>query len=256
MRYLVILDAGGVECLSSIGPRRDAGWRRGCPAFVVRTWRFSACPGAESRSPIKSRRGSRRPPRREAEVQVRAGTSRLLGRLAGPRGAGDRHRRHRAPRGHATRQPVITGNPIHIMVEEDDDHTQARAVLTSRDGVSLHGDGNADRKPGDAPIPEIARSSPPREPSMPWRTNSWTPPPMTSRPLAPSLTMRRCSPTLMNGSTAPGQAGDVPLRPAVPCVGINLSCRSALRCQDQGRGPASTNPRRRFMAMAVALWGW
>jgi len=41
------------------------------------------------------------------------------------------------------------------MVEEDDDHTQARAVLTSRDGVSLHGDGNADRKPGDAPIPEI-----------------------------------------------------------------------------------------------------
>ena len=44
---------------------------------------------------------------------------------------------------------------VRIAIDEDDDHTHALAVLTSRDGVSLHGDGNADRRPGEAPIPEI-----------------------------------------------------------------------------------------------------
>ena len=44
---------------------------------------------------------------------------------------------------------------VRIMIDEDDDHTHARAVLASRDGVRLHGDGNADRRPGDATIPEI-----------------------------------------------------------------------------------------------------
>ena len=44
---------------------------------------------------------------------------------------------------------------VRIMLDEDDDHTHAHAVLTSRDGISLHGDGKADRNPGDAPIPEI-----------------------------------------------------------------------------------------------------
>ena len=44
---------------------------------------------------------------------------------------------------------------IRILLDEDGDHTHARAVLTSRDGISLHADGDADRNPGDAPIPEI-----------------------------------------------------------------------------------------------------
>ena len=44
---------------------------------------------------------------------------------------------------------------VRIMIDEDDDHTHARAMLTSRDGVSLHGAGNANRRPGDARIPEI-----------------------------------------------------------------------------------------------------
>lgn len=44
---------------------------------------------------------------------------------------------------------------VRVIINEDDNHTHARAVLTGRDGVSLHGDGNADRNPGDAAIPEI-----------------------------------------------------------------------------------------------------
>ena len=44
---------------------------------------------------------------------------------------------------------------IRILLDGDGDHTHARAMLTSRDGVSLHADGDADRNPGDAPIPEI-----------------------------------------------------------------------------------------------------
>lgn len=46
---------------------------------------------------------------------------------------------------------------VHIMIDESDDHTHARAVLTSRDGATLHGDGKADRRPGDASIPEIGQ---------------------------------------------------------------------------------------------------
>ena len=44
---------------------------------------------------------------------------------------------------------------VRIILDEDDDHTHARAVLSSRDGVTLHSDGSSRRNPGDAPIPEI-----------------------------------------------------------------------------------------------------
>ena len=44
---------------------------------------------------------------------------------------------------------------VRISIEEDDDSTHARAVLTSRDGVTLHADGRARRNPVDAPVPEI-----------------------------------------------------------------------------------------------------
>lgn len=44
---------------------------------------------------------------------------------------------------------------VRITLDEDDDHTHARVVLTSRDGVRLHAEGDADRRPGDATIPEI-----------------------------------------------------------------------------------------------------
>ena len=44
---------------------------------------------------------------------------------------------------------------IQIMIDEGDDHTHARAVLIGSDVVGLHGDGNAHRRTGDAPIPEL-----------------------------------------------------------------------------------------------------
>ena len=44
---------------------------------------------------------------------------------------------------------------IRITIDEDDDHTHARAFLSSRDGVTVHAVGDARRKPSDAPIPEI-----------------------------------------------------------------------------------------------------
>jgi hypothetical protein len=45
---------------------------------------------------------------------------------------------------------------VRISIEEDDDrNTHAHAVLTSRDGATLHSDGRARRNPGDAPVPEI-----------------------------------------------------------------------------------------------------
>lgn len=44
---------------------------------------------------------------------------------------------------------------VRIMIDEDESNTHARAVLNSRDGVTLHTDGSARRRPSDAPIPEI-----------------------------------------------------------------------------------------------------
>lgn len=44
---------------------------------------------------------------------------------------------------------------VRTMLEEDADHPHARAVLTSRDVVRLHAEGDGDRRPGAAAIPEI-----------------------------------------------------------------------------------------------------
>jgi len=44
---------------------------------------------------------------------------------------------------------------VQITIAEDDDVTQAHAVLTSRDGITIHRDGEAHRRPGDAVVPEI-----------------------------------------------------------------------------------------------------
>jgi hypothetical protein len=44
---------------------------------------------------------------------------------------------------------------VRITIDEDDDLTHARAVLTSRDNVTVSCEGTAHRKPGDAVIPEI-----------------------------------------------------------------------------------------------------
>ncbi|MGZ6826051.1 MAG: dsRBD fold-containing protein [Mycobacteriales bacterium] len=44
---------------------------------------------------------------------------------------------------------------VRISLDEDDDHTHARAVLTSRDGVRVTTVGDAHRNPRDAVVPEI-----------------------------------------------------------------------------------------------------
>lgn len=44
---------------------------------------------------------------------------------------------------------------VRISLDEDDDHTHARAVLTSRDGVTVTTVGDAHRNPHDAVVPEI-----------------------------------------------------------------------------------------------------
>lgn len=44
---------------------------------------------------------------------------------------------------------------VKVLIDEDDSHTHARAVLDDRHGVTLHSDGNSHRNPVDAPIPEI-----------------------------------------------------------------------------------------------------
>ena len=44
---------------------------------------------------------------------------------------------------------------VRITIDEDDDITHARAVLSSRDGVTVTGAGSAHRRPGDAVVPEI-----------------------------------------------------------------------------------------------------
>lgn len=44
---------------------------------------------------------------------------------------------------------------VRISLDEDGDHTHARAVLSSRDGVTLTSVGDARRNPHDAVVPEI-----------------------------------------------------------------------------------------------------
>ena len=44
---------------------------------------------------------------------------------------------------------------VRIDLTEDDDLTRARAVMTSRDGLSMTCEGTAHRRPGDAVVPEI-----------------------------------------------------------------------------------------------------
>ena len=44
---------------------------------------------------------------------------------------------------------------VRIDIAEDDDVTRARAVLSSRDGLTATREGLARRRPGDAVVPEI-----------------------------------------------------------------------------------------------------
>lgn len=44
---------------------------------------------------------------------------------------------------------------VRIDIDEDDKRTDAYAILTSRDGVQVHGKGEARRRPDDAVVPEI-----------------------------------------------------------------------------------------------------
>jgi hypothetical protein len=43
---------------------------------------------------------------------------------------------------------------IRVTIEEDDDVTHARAVMSSRDGLTTTTSGIAHRRPGDAVVPE------------------------------------------------------------------------------------------------------
>lgn len=44
---------------------------------------------------------------------------------------------------------------VRIRLDEDTDRTHAQAVLDTKNGVTVHGDGSARRNPLDAPMPEI-----------------------------------------------------------------------------------------------------
>lgn len=44
---------------------------------------------------------------------------------------------------------------VRIRIDEDDDHTHAAAVLTSRDGLTVQCAGDAHRRPTDAIVPAI-----------------------------------------------------------------------------------------------------
>ena len=44
---------------------------------------------------------------------------------------------------------------VRIDIDEDDDRTLAHAVLSSRDGVTVHAEGQARRRSADAVVPEI-----------------------------------------------------------------------------------------------------